>query len=86
MDSKKVLSELKHLKKTVEATEFNTPISRQLDADYQALVALQNIQELDQIEIPDVDKNGISFSLDKKNGCILVHKTVYVSISKRLDS
>jgi hypothetical protein len=84
MDSKKVLSELKHLKKAVEATQFNTPISRQLDADYQALVALQNIQELDQIEIPDADKNGNHYSLSKENGCILFHKTVYVSIVKRI--
>lgn len=84
MDRKKVLSELKLLKKAAEATRFNTPISRQLDADYQALVALQNIQELDQIEIPDADKNGNHFSLDKETGSILVHTTVYVSIVKRI--
>jgi len=50
---------------------------KELNANYKVIVALQNIQELDSIEIPDVDKNGVRYSLDKEIGTILIHSNFH---------
>lgn len=47
---------------------------RKWNAQYEILYLYQKAgNELDQVKIPDYDRMGFSFSIDKENGFILVH-------------
>lgn len=68
----KYTRELKQLRNELVRKKLQKELAY-LDANYKALVAFQNVEGLEQIQIPDYDKFGFAYSIDKKNGFILVH-------------